>query len=222
MFVSITDYLYELRSNWDDGLLEKNFLVTLTGTLAALVPLGIFLVPYLQYIEHRPGVILEDVVLNQLQAADFSNLIFSIIYTSCVFMILYSLRSPWMLIRNIQIFVVLQYIRILCLYFIPLAPPEGIIPLSDPVLEMVAYRQEPLLQDLFFSGHTATCVVFALLTRDHRYLFPVFVAISLVMAWMLLVQHCHYTIDILGGIFFAMLAYQIVIHSWKKLSLPIP
>lgn len=221
MFVSITDYLYELKANWAEGFPEKKFLFTLAGTIAALIPLSLFLVPYLQFIEHRPGVVLNDVLLNQFPTADYSNLIFSIIYTSACFMIVYSLRSPWMLLRNMLIFIVLQYIRNVCLYFVPLAPPEGIVPLSDPVLEMVAYNQQPLLQDLFFSGHTATCVVFALLTRNNPILFTTFIVITSVMIYLLMVQHCHYSIDILGGIGFAFLAHQLVNRSWQKLNLPI-
>ncbi|HNR07573.1 MAG TPA: phosphatase PAP2-related protein [Saprospiraceae bacterium] len=220
MFVSITDYLYEFKANWAVGLQDKKFFYTLAGIFAALIPLGLYLVPYLQFIEHRQGVILNDFLLDQFPRADYSNLIFSIIYTSACFMILYSLRSPWMLLRNLLIFIVLQYIRNLCLYFVPLAPPEGIVPLSDPVLEMVAYNRQPLLQDLFFSGHTATCVVFALLTRNHTGLFSTFIVITVVMICLLMIQHCHYTIDILGGIVFAVLAYRLVDRSWLTMKLP--
>lgn len=207
-------------SNWSAALGEKRFLAKVLLTAMALIPLYLYLVPYLQFIEHRPGIVLNDVILDQLEPRDLSAWIFAIQYLSAGVIICYFLRKPWLFLQGLQIFIVLQYLRNLCLYFIPLGPPEGIIPLHDPILEIIAYQNKPLLQDLFFSGHTASCVVFVLLTRKNDYLFIGFILIALIMICLLLVQHCHYSIDILGGILFAAIAFQIVLQIWRKFDLP--
>jgi len=218
--IFVKGYLDLLRSNWSAVITDKKFVQLAVFTLLSIVPLYFYLVPYLQFVEHRPGKILNDSLLDLLQPKDVSTLIFSIQYVSATIMILYFLRLPWQLIRSIQIFIVLQYLRNLCLYFIPLGPPQGIIPLHDPVLEMIAYQHKPLLQDLFFSGHTASCVIFILLSRENFYLFIGFLMVTALIIYLLLVQHCHYTIDILGGIVFAVIAYQLVNHLWNKIKLP--
>lgn len=208
-------------SNWSGAMADRRFLPMVLLTLISLIPLYFYLVPYLQFIEHRPGIILNDLILDLFKPRDLSQVIFAIQYTSAAVIIVYVLRHPWFLLRGIQVFIVLQYLRNLCLYLIPLGPPSGIIPLHDPILEMIAYQNNPLVQDLFFSGHTASCVIFVLLTRENFYLFIGFLLIACLMMVLLLVQHCHYTIDILGGILFAGIAYLLVFQCWKKFNLPV-
>ena len=209
----------QLKQNWGTVLKGKSWTLHVAFTLLCFIPLYFYLVPYLQYIEHRQGILLNDFFLNHLVSRDLSPIIFGIVYSSAAFVFLYSVRSPWVLLRNIQIFLIMQYIRNVCLYMVPLAAPHGIIPLHDPILEFIAYDQKPLLQDLFFSGHTAAVVVFALLTKKNNYLFTAFVMISILMAYLLMVQHCHYTIDIIGGVIFAIVSYHLVNAIWEKLNL---
>lgn len=219
MFHFLLVYLEDVPKNWLNILRNKKFWGVVSITFISLIPFYLFLVPYLQFIEHRQGIVIYDPLLNILPVKDFSTLIFLIIYTSVVIMILYSLRSPWLLLRNIHIFIVLQYLRNICLYFTPLDPSPDIIALHDPVLEALAYNQTPLLKDLFFSGHTATCVVFLIIVKKIKALLLIFVMVTITMIFLLLVQHCHYTVDILGGILFAVISYYIVIGIWEALDL---
>lgn len=214
---AVYQYVQQLKDNWGPALQSNSWPMQVAVTFSFLIPLYFFLVPYLKFIENRQGLMLNDFFLNHVPANDLSPLIFGLVYSCAGFIILYSIRSPWLLLRNIQVFIVLQYLRNLCLYMVPLAAPHGIVPLHDPILEYVAYDQKPLLQDLFFSGHTAAVVLFALFTKKNNYLFTAFVLISCLMAYLLIVQHCHYTIDIIGGVVFAMISYYLVNILWNRL-----
>jgi PAP2 superfamily C-terminal len=213
-------FLQELRLNWNSAIRGKLFSKHVFITFLFFIPIYFFLVPYLQFIEHREGVVLSDIILNQIAPRDVSNVIFRVVYSSAFFIFLYDLKSPWLLLRDVQILLLLQYMRNICLYLVPLAAPHGIVPLHDPILEFVAYDQKPMLQDLFFSGHTAAVVIFALVTRKKNYLFVGFLMISFLMAGLLSIQHCHYSIDILGGAFFGVLSYYLVKFLWLRLRLP--
>jgi membrane-associated phospholipid phosphatase len=187
--------------------------------LAALAPLYVYLNSFLDYIEQRPGCDLNDAVLQILPSHDLSHIIFFFLYTSSLFMILYCLRQPWLLIRGFHVLIVLQYLRNICLFLSPLNAPVDIHPLQDPFLEAIAYNDQCKLKDLFFSGHTATIFIFALLIWDRPVLRLIFGFITVLMAILLLIQHCHYTIDIIGGVAFAYLSFDLIRGLWRKAGL---
>lgn len=73
----------------------------------------------------------------------------------------------------------------------------GLIPLVDP-LTGYFYGHEAITKDLFFSGHTATLVMIYLnLERknDKR----IALVATLIVMLLLMVQHIHYTVDILAA-----------------------
>ena len=62
----------------------------------------------------------------------------------------------------------LLLLRMLTMYLVTFEPPPGIIPLVDPVTALFYPGSEPFLKDLFFSGHTATPLLFALAVGPGR------------------------------------------------------
>jgi len=80
---------------------------------------------------------------------------------------------------------------------VPLDPPVGLIPLSDPVTG-IFYGESNITKDLFFSGHTATVTLMFLCLQKKNDKIVAFTAI-IILAVLLLVQHVHYTIDILAA-----------------------
>jgi len=84
--------------------------------------------------------------------------------------------------------------------------------LTDPVLDplvQVFGTGEVLTRDLFFSGHTATLALLALLApgRTSR---RFFVVCTLLVAVCVLWQHVHYTVDVLVAPFFAFASRELV------------
>jgi membrane-associated phospholipid phosphatase len=63
-------------------------------------------------------------------------------------------------------------------------------------------------KDLFFSGHTSS-VFLLFLTIPGRTDKRLALLATAVVAFLLLVQHVHYTLDVLGGLLFAWVAYQV-------------
>ena len=93
-----------------------------------------------------------------------------------------------------------------CMYLLPLEPPIGIIPLRDFLLENTFYSNQVMVKDLFFSGHTANLFLMALLLEHKKLKVIVFVICSIV-GMMILLQHVHYTLDVIVAPFAACLAY---------------
>ena len=89
----------------------------------------------------------------------------------------------------------------------PQSPP-GFVPLADTFTQLFYPGTEPFEKDLFFSGHTATLWLMALIatTRAGR-LWSGFA--TLAVGVLVIVQHAHYTIDVIAAPLFAWLAWRL-------------
>lgn len=213
--------LQDIQSKWKQAAAEWKFwfLAIFTFICALLFLLNVG--NYLEFIESRQGCVLDDSILNLLAARNVSDYIFFIIYSGAVVVILYCIQSPWTVIYTGQIFLLMNIIRGICMYMTPLEPPLEIIPLHDPLLISVVYLENPKLKDLFFSGHTATLTVYCLIFRKQLLIHRIFKGLTILMGCLLLIQHCHYTIDVIGAIPMAYFSYLIMRTIWEKLKLPL-
>jgi len=94
--------------------------------------------------------------------------------------------------------------RTFTLYLLPLTAPETIIPFYD----QVAYGNTIVTNDLFFSGHTAVMYSFFLLASN-RIIKRILLVLFIVTAISVLLQHIHYTIDVVAAPFFAYGSYRL-------------
>ena len=111
--------------------------------------------------------------------------------------------------KTLQALCLLLALRIVCLYFIPLDPKETIIPLEDPFLGMFFYQGAVITKDLFFSGHVSimTLLCIAIPFRPLKY---IFMLATVLVAILILVQHVHYTIDVITAPFVALMCFSLV------------
>jgi len=82
---------------------------------------------------------------------------------------------------------------------VALNPPIGLVDLHDPIAEMFIYGENlAITKDLFFSGHTATMVFvcYYLPTKLER---KIALGLTFILASLLLIQHVHYSLDILAA-----------------------
>jgi hypothetical protein len=197
---------------WKNKKFRLLFIIAVTGlTTCAVVARSLF-----TYIQERNGKVLSDVVLETLPAYDLSLWIFSFLYIFILLGIGYLLVQPYQLLLGLQVFFWVTVFRFTCLVLIPLNPPRGLIELSDPFLDHFFYRGTVITKDLFFSGHTCVVFVFVLVIR-HTTIRIAFIIVTALIGVMLLVQHIHYTVDVLAAPAFTWLAYkfsQVILKSF--------
>jgi len=163
----------------------------------------------LAYIETRQGHTFYDPILNFIKPRDVSDFIFFVTYSTALIGLVYAFLSPYRFLHLIQMYGSLTVLRIVTLFFIPLEPPITIIPLRDEFLTNIFYAGNENLKDLFFSGHAATLFLFYFFSTNKtlKYLFLVAaVAVSVGVV----VQHVHYSYDVIAAPIFAYIAYRLI------------
>lgn len=186
---------------------ESRFVIQLVGMTAALVAALSGFARFLGFNEARQGAALTDPLLALLPSHDVTWLTFGLIYL-CLFAAIYFLVGhPRELLVAISSYAILAIVRMTMMYVTPLEAPHGFIPLVDPVIEFFG-TGSTVNKDLFFSGHTSTLFLL-FLTASVRWLRAFFLACTIVVATCVLIQHVHYTIDVLVAPFAAYGAYRL-------------
>jgi hypothetical protein len=200
--------LKDTVKRWNDAWQRVHFRVQLIFGVGILLLLAVSIGTFFNYIQSRTGVIIEDTIVSRLPARDVSVYTFGFIYSALIISIVYLVQYPMLLSRGILAYCVLVIARMCCIYWIPLEPPLSIIPLIDPFVDNLFYADTVITKDLFFSGHVSTLFLIYLIT-PHKVLKFFFILTTLTVAILLLLQHVHYTIDIIGGLLFAWISVRI-------------
>ncbi len=158
-----------------------------------------------QIILPKQGVQLNDFVLNAFAPADYSLPIFLLIYAGIITMVMRLAKDPVLFLTGIEAYLLLNIFRAITLTLFTLEPPEGIIPLIDPFVSRVAYGASVFNKDLFFSGHTSTLILLLLLEKEKLWRWML-LGLTLIVAFLLIKQRVHYTVDILAAPFAAWVA----------------
>jgi hypothetical protein len=95
--------------------------------------------------------------------------------------------------------------------FVALNPPIGLIPLADP-LTGIFYGEASITKDLFFSGHIATLtLIFLCLDKKSDKMIGLGAIVT--VACLLLVQHIHYSVDILASPIITYVCFRLAKYS---------
>jgi membrane-associated phospholipid phosphatase len=189
---------------WRNRRFRVELIVTILLTIVALATLANFL----NWVETRPGVTYNDPVLNFLPIINLTWLTFSLIYIGLISGIVFLTRRPRTMLIAFQSYVLLVAVRIAAMYVLPLAAPPTAIPLQDPTVEYLG-TGKLLTQDLFFSGHTSTLFLL-FLTAQGKTLRTVFLVCTVAVGISVLLQHVHWTVDVLVAPFIAYTCYRVV------------
>lgn len=199
---------------WRQKLLEKKFrnyfFISAIILLITLLSLAKFLV----YNENRIGFAFNDPLLSLFKPIDVTWLTFAIIYLSLLVVLFYLTYHPVDFLIALQSYSIIAFLRLTTIFLLPLKAPDSIIPLKDPFVEFFG-EGNTFLNDLFFSGHTATIFIFFLVVKDKK-LKLIFLFATITVAACVLIQHVHYTIDVLAAPFFVYASYRFVILLNKK------
>jgi membrane-associated phospholipid phosphatase len=196
-----------LRQEWQGAWQETAFRRrVLTGLIIVISLLSTFPV-FFQHIESRHGTLLNDPLLRLLTPHNISVPLFIVIWAITGYSIYRAAQTPMMFLTYLWSFIFLSLFRMLTITLVPLDPPAGLIPLVDP-LSNFFYGDKFVTKDLFFSGHTSSVFLLSL-TIPGRTDKKLALIATFIVGFLLLVQHVHYTLDVLGGFLFAWIAYKL-------------
>ncbi|AYB33429.1 phosphatase PAP2-related protein [Chryseolinea soli] len=197
-----------MKKNWKYAWGSPAFRTHFILTLVAGIALAIFADRFFPFIQQRPGHLIGDPVLDWLPSYDLSAYIFALLYVGVIIAIGTAVKTPEVLLTGLQAYVLLSFMRMCTLYFIPLEPHPGIVVLEDPFIGFFFYDNGVITKDLFFSGHVSAMLLLCL-TATGRNLRMFLAADALAMAICMLFQHAHYTVDILAAPLFVLLCVYI-------------
>ena len=196
-------------NSWTEAIKKKSFLVQLIVFTISILAVVLFL-PYFFHtiIGPKPGVRINDLVLNAFAPRDNSWIIFGLIYLSLVITLQGIYRKPEIFLLGLKCYLILTLLRMVSMYLITLEAPEGIIPLHDPLVDLIAYGGNAFNKDLFFSGHVATLSLFVCLEERPK-LKKILLVDTILVAGLILLQRVHYTMDVLIAPFITYLVVRL-------------
>ena len=193
---------------WANSLFRKKVIigVLLFAAILFLLP------PFFSIIEARQGIVLNDWLLQQIPSMDFSILIFILVWSTSLLVLTRCIQQPAIFLMTLYFLILITLSRIITISIIPLDPPNGLIVLKDPITSLTYGGSSVFItKDLFFSGHTSNLFMFYLcLQKKNDKLFALFT--SLLVGLLVLVQHVHYSIDVIGAIVFTYLLVKYSKH----------
>lgn len=197
------------KADWKESMCHTSFRIQMAITFGVLGSIGIFIPYFFTYIQGVQGYQINDWILNEIPVKNMSFLIFLLIYSVIIIGIINLISKPLLFVKCLQAYCLLVLIRMVCLYMIPLEPERSIIPLEDPFLAQFFYSGNAITKDLFFSGHVSTMVLLtiALPFIPLKYIFAI---ATLIVALLIMVQHVHYSIDVIAAPFFSWLSFYLI------------
>jgi hypothetical protein len=204
----VTDHTGAVSRAWRGAWADRAFRIQTIVTVPLLVLILSLLARFLEGNEARQGVVLADPLLALFRPHDVTWITFALIYIGLIAAIAYLLRHPATLLLAMQSYALMVLFRIVAMTLIPLEPPPTMIPLNDPLVEIVGTGRL-LTKDLFFSGHTSTLFLLFLVTPSGK-LKTAFLVCTLLVACCVLLQHVHYGIDVFVAPFVAYASVRIV------------
>ena len=195
--------------NWKIALSNKRFRWRLITSFFLLLLILTGFAWFLAYIENRQGHTFYDPILNFLKPRDVSYFIFFTTYSAAAIGLVYAFNSPYKFLHLIQMYGSLTILRIVTIFFVPLEPPSAQIALHDEFLTNAFYAGSQNLKDLFFSGYAATLFLLYFFT-ELKILKYVFLIAAITVSIGILVQHVHYSYDVIAAPIFAYIAFRVI------------
>jgi PAP2 superfamily C-terminal len=191
-----------VKNRWSKAWHDNIFLILFITVIIYLAGLIAFFNQFFSYIQHRKGTVLPDVILAHIPTHNISPWLFLVLYSSLIIGIYFLLFYPKRMLQLLIAAAIVYTCRAITIWLIPLDPPAGCLPLRDPIIRHIAYGNVIVTKDLFFSGHV-TILFLLFLSMPNRSLRILYFALMLLIIMLLLIQHAHYSIDILGAFFFS-------------------
>jgi len=206
------------RMDWKEAWSLRWFRISLLVSLVVLFTVLQVIIRVMDYMESQPGAVLNDPILALLPPTDLTWPLTFLIYSNLFLLLWGNWKHPRDLLISIQAYSLMILARTVTLFTFPLEAPEGIIPLVDPLVQWKSEYSMVHTKDLFFSGHTAT-VFLCFLTTVNSKLRIWFLIATFLVGFFVLLQHVHYTIDVVAAPFASYMCYKMVMITNEKLAI---
>ncbi|WP_298741421.1 phosphatase PAP2-related protein [uncultured Chitinophaga sp.] len=199
--------VHTLKRNWQLSWENAGFKLKLIAGMTILVSIFLMLPSFFLYIENRDGTVLNDWVLAAIPAKDVSVPIMILIWGMIFLFTIRMIAKPQLFLRFLIAYVLITATRCLTIYLVPLGPPLNMIGMTDPLTD-IFYGGHAISKDLFYSGHTSLLFLIYLCVEKKvdKYLAG---CCTLAVGILLLVQHVHYTTDVVFAPLFSTIAFQL-------------
>ena len=194
-----------LPGGWKHLMKNKRFRWKLIIALVCVIGVLAYLPFFFQHIQKKEGPHLNDTLLQMVRPADVSIPLFTLLWGMAAFTAVRCFKGPMFMVTFLFGFFFLSLTRLLTITLVPLDPPYGLIPLVDPISNSF-YGKDFITKDLFYSGHTSAMFLIAFCMQNKYDRVIAFIASFLVGA-LVLVQHIHYTVDVVAAPFFSYICY---------------
>lgn len=197
----------EIKKNWKEASANPAFRIRLYAGLIIWIAVLIAFPFFFDFIESRNGMVLNDYIINALPAYDVSVPTFLIIWSMFLLFLYRAIYNPQILLLFLWGFIFLSLSRIISIYLVPLNPPEQIIALRDPITNIFYGKNHSFItKDLFYSGHTSTQFLMFLCFQKKTDK-TLAILSTIIVAILVLIQHVHYSIDVIAAPFLTYLVY---------------
>lgn len=187
-----------VKLNWLASWKQPLFLIQFIISLGIIASFGFFFPFFFDFIEARNGQTLNDFIVASIPPKDVSRMIFLLLYLGILIGMLCNLLKPKNFLIALEIYCLVTFLRIISISLLPLNPPFGYIPLKEPFVALFINGTRTISKDLFFSGHAST--IFAIyFSVEQKHFKSILLLFSITVGGLLLMQHVHYTMDVLAS-----------------------
>lgn len=201
---------------WKEAWASPVFRTKLVAGWVCYIGVLLYLPHFFAVIQKKQGVLLDDFVLASLPSINMSPVIFALLYITVIFTIFRAAKSPYLFLLYLWVTLFVSLSRLVTNNSFPLEPPVGLVSLVDPIL-LPFYGPNGITKDLFYSGHTASVFLAYLILRKKKEKIAALIS-TIVVGIALLLQHIHYTIDVLAA---PIIVYVLFILAKKFTLVPL-
>lgn len=136
--------------SWREAWRSSSFKIKCLLAVAGVVFIASMFPWFFDFMEARNGPKLHDFFLDILPHGDVTWFVFSFLYGG-ILLGFYSMRkSPASFVLCIHTYVMVTLMRMASITLFPLNPPDGYIPLADPIVQTFSNNSRIISHDLFF------------------------------------------------------------------------
>ena len=193
---------------WKEAWSDHTFKVKIIAGSIILLSIVIGMPFFFAHIEQKHGMPINDRLLQLIPAIDVSIPTFIVIWSMIALVLVRGMQDPMLFMVFFCSFILQSLSRMLTITLLPLEAPAGLIPLKDPISSLFYGGSEVFItKDLFYSGHTSLqFLIFLCLTKKTDRIFGLIATI--LVGCFVLIQHVHYTIDVLFAFVFTWMVYK--------------